>query len=94
MLDFSRFNSLVSIFMYFSTNDKCLHFLEQERWGKVVVCPYCGHTHVHHRSNGRWQCYTCHKSFSVLQGTIFENTKIPLVNGSLQCILSPHIRKV
>lgn len=79
MLDFSRFNSLVSIFMYFSSNDKCLRFLEQERWGKVVICPYCGQTHAHHRANGRWQCYTCHKSFSVLQGTIFENTKIPMV---------------
>lgn len=78
MIDFTPFDSLISIMNYFDSNDMCVAFLEEQRWNGVPVCPYCGRRHANHRSNGRWQCAKCGKSFSVLQGTIFENTKVPL----------------
>lgn len=78
MVDFSKFDSLVSLTDYFKTEEKCVRFLERERWYGDAVCPYCGKPHAYKRSDGRYICPHCNCSFSVLVGTIFENTKVPL----------------
>lgn len=78
MVIFTHFDSLTSLFKYFRTNKTCIRFLEKQRWTNGVVCPYCGFKCTCHRGNGRWQCNHCHSAFSVLVGTIFENTKLPL----------------
>lgn len=78
MPNFNHFNSLLSIFSYFRTNKTCTNFLEKQRWADGVVCPYCGKKHAVKRGDGRYICLSCNKSFSVLVGTIFENTKLPL----------------
>jgi transposase-like protein len=77
-INFSQFNSLIAIVDYFNTEDKCKAAIAQERWGDTVVCPYCGGTHTHLCSDGRYICKDCQRKFSVLVGTIFENTKISL----------------
>jgi transposase-like protein/IS1 family transposase len=55
------------------------------RWPTGVVCPRCGNTEVgeHGTRAFNWQCYACSVQgtsyrFSVLVGTVFENTKYPL----------------
>src|SRR5882724_9463525 len=67
----------------FPTEDRCRIYLANNRWGKNVVCPRCGspdpkpHTTMQHH----WQCYSCAPDgyrFSVLVGTVFENTNMPL----------------
>lgn len=79
MIDFSKFNSLISVFNYFDSEAKCKEVLYENKWKDgEAVCPFCGHTHTFLRSNGRLQCSHCKKSFSVTVGTIFENTKIEL----------------
>lgn len=78
MISFNHFDSLIAIFSYFRTQSKCIEFLEQQRWTDGVVCPYCGKKHAVKRGDGRYICLNCNKSFSVLVGTIFENTKLPL----------------
>jgi transposase-like protein len=64
------------------TKDKAIKFFEGIRWKGQVVCPYCqsSKTCKHHAKNRTkcWQCWNCHKSFSVTQGTIFHNTRLPL----------------
>lgn len=80
MVDFSKFNSLIQLTFYFNSNDKCIRFLEKERWNNEPVCPYCGSVHTYKRKNEhRYKCADYNSSFSVLVGTIFENTKISLV---------------
>lgn len=80
MIYFSRFNSLVEIALYFDTPKKCKEAIALSRCADGdVVCPYCGRHHCYNRSDGRYICGKCHKSFSNLEGTIFENTKISLV---------------
>ena len=78
-INFTKFNSLIQIAEYFRTDDICKAAIAQERWndGKAV-CPYCGSTHCHKCSDGRYICKGCQRKFSVLVGTIFENTKISL----------------
>ena len=78
-INFTKFNSLIAIAEYFSTDDICKAAIAQERWSDgVAVCPYCGGKHCYMTAEGRYICKDCHKHFSVLVGTIFENTKISL----------------
>ena len=78
-INFSKFNSLIAIAEYFNTDEICKNAIAQERWNDGnAVCPYCGSTHCHKCSDGRYICKGCQRKFSVLVGTIFENTKISL----------------
>lgn len=83
MIDFSKFNNILSINAYFSTNDKCKKAIAEARWGKGkkqdVVCPYCGAHHCVKRKDGKFRCNHCIKNFSVTVGTIFEDSKLPLI---------------
>ncbi len=78
-INFSKFDSPLEIADYFNTDDICKQAIAQERWGDgTVVCPYCGGTHCHMCKDGRYLCKDCQYKFSVLVGTIFENTKVSL----------------
>lgn len=79
MIDFTRFNSIFELTDYFSTEEKCRKAIYESRWEKKdVVCPFCGQHHCTVRTDGRFHCSHCKANFSVLVGTIFENTKISL----------------
>lgn len=78
-ISFTRFNSLIQIADFFNTEAKCKQTIAQERWGDgPAVCPYCGSTHTHLCSDGRYICKGCQCKFTVTVGTIFENTKVSL----------------
>lgn len=78
-INFTHFKSEISLMDYFDTEDKCKAAIAQERWGEgEAVCPYCGSTHTHICKDGRFICKGCQRKFSVLVGTIFENTKVSL----------------
>ena len=78
-INFAKFDSHLEIADYFNTEDKCKQAIAQERWGEGdVVCPYCGGKHCYMTNDGRYICKDCQNKFSVLVGTIFENTKISL----------------
>ena len=79
-LALEHFNSLISLVNHFNNDKRCRDFITEQRWGKVVVCPFCGCTHIYECGNGdnQFKCAHCHKRFSCLVGTIFENTKLPL----------------
>jgi transposase-like protein len=66
----------------FPTNESCKQFLMEHRWRDgVVCCPKCGNPSVY-KLNTRafhWLCKPCKNyRFSVISGTICENTKFPL----------------
>jgi len=69
----------------FPNDDACKTYLVSCRWPLGVHCPRCGNTEVseHGTRSFHWQCYACSEKgtsyrFSVLVGTVFENTKYPL----------------
>jgi transposase-like protein len=70
----------------FPDEDACREYLAANRWSDgVVTCPRCGNdkVHVHTGKPHHWNCYKCSPDgvgyrFSVLVGTIFENTNKPL----------------
>ena len=67
----------------FPNDDACKEYLMQNRWPDGVRCPRCKNDNVYSLTNREWhwQCSQCADSgyrFSVLVGTIFENTNKPL----------------
>ena len=75
--------NLIDVFSRYPTQERCIDRLEAIRWpGDSAQCPHCGSDKVARKADGarvgRWNCYWCKSSFSVLSGTIFEKTKVPL----------------
>ena len=65
----------------FPDDDACKAYLASDRWPDEVRCPRCDNPKVCHLAGFGWQCHACNPKgyrFSVLVGTVFENTKIPL----------------
>jgi transposase-like protein len=68
----------------FPTDDACKSYLVARRWHNGVNCPRCGNVDVYPVTNRpfHWQCTKCAEKggyrFSVLVGTIFENTNKPM----------------
>jgi hypothetical protein len=68
----------------FPDEDACKLYLAEHRWPEFVICPRCGNAEVKpHARSFHWVCYACGAGsdgyrFSVLVGTIFENTNIDL----------------
>ena len=80
MIDFSKFDNLISLTMYFNSEEKCRQAIIDSRWANGdIVCPYCGGHHCRERKDRRFRCRQCGRNFSCLVGTIFENTKVELL---------------
>src|SRR5687768_549755 len=67
----------------FPNEDACKQYLQDKRWPKGVCCPRCGNKNVYKLESKpwHWQCHNCAPQgyrFSVLVGTVFENTNYPL----------------
>ena len=64
----------------FPDEEACKKYLQARRWPNGVICPRCGNFEVHPVKTMpfKWQCYACTPGsgyrFSVIAGTIFENT--------------------
>jgi len=63
--------------------DACKAYLKARRWPQGVHCPRCGNPGVYELKTRKWhwQCEQCAVDgyrFSIIAGTIFENTNKPL----------------
>ena len=80
---FTKQMTVAEFEVLFPDDDACKSYLQGRRWPVVVSCPRCGNEKVAPVS-GRafnWQCRACSPAgyrFSVLVGTIFENTNVGL----------------
>jgi len=79
--------TLKQLLLTFPTEDTCRAFLQARRWPKGVTCPRCGKKETVYALANKawhWECSNpkCRSGnayrFSVLVGTVFENTKYPL----------------
>jgi transposase-like protein len=67
----------------FPDEEACKAYLKARRWPQGVRCPRCGNPAVYDLPSRQWhwQCEKCAPNgyrFSVLVGTVFENTNKPL----------------
>jgi transposase-like protein len=65
---------------YFSDRQRCIDFIRDVRWNGELKCAHCGHDKVYtlNGKNKRYKCAGCKKQFTIIKGTIFENSPIPL----------------
>lgn len=72
--------TLVEAVRYFADPDVAVDFVAKLRWPEgQPVCPACeGTEHSYLKTRRLWKCKACKKQFSVKQGTIFEDSAIPL----------------
>lgn len=70
---------IIKLIEKFSSQKKCIRHLENIRWENGIVCPYCKSNRITQMpKENRHKCSCCNRSFSVLVGTVFESTKLPL----------------
>lgn len=85
---------LMKLLENFHSEDECRAVLEELRWPDGVACPRCGHDkQAHDTVRGVYDCYSCDYQFSVLAGTIFHDTKLPLRKWFLAVLLMVEARK-
>ncbi len=80
---FTRQMTVGQFEVLFPTDDACKAYLAARRWPDGVRCPRCGNANLYalHARPFHWLCRGCSEQgyrFSVLVGTMFENTKIGL----------------
>lgn len=62
----------------FGNEEQCREYLVALRWPEGFKCPVCGGTKSWGMGNGLRLCGQCRKQVSVLAGTIFQDTHLPL----------------
>jgi transposase-like protein/ribosomal protein L37AE/L43A len=62
----------------FSAEESCIDYLFTLRWQDGFCCPHCSHGRAWKMSRGLWLCAGCRKQVSVLAGTAFQDTHLPL----------------
>jgi hypothetical protein len=93
MIKLSELNAL------FATEEACKEFLFSHRWPDGVRCPRCGNEKAYKlKQPWKWQCHSkaCGKKgyrFSLISGTVFENTKYPLKTWFTVAFMMLHSKK-
>ena len=74
------YDTLLDLLDAFPDEESCVRHLEQLRWPRGIVCPWCAESGDFYRlSRGlRYRCRDCRRDFSVRKGTIFEESHIKL----------------
>lgn len=63
----------------FGTEEACVKYLLEERWGNGFICAKCGHDQAYFVAVRRTQqCRSCRHQTSVTAGTLFHSTNLPL----------------
>ena len=92
-----EFNSLYELILHFDTPEKCEEHLINLRWNGEPTCPTCGCKKVGTLKGKRKQfkCYGCKRKFSVKTGSIFHDSKLPLLKWFVAIYLfSSHKRGI
>jgi len=78
-VQFQKGLSLSEFFNQYGTEEQCHDALLGWRWPDGFRGPECGHRgYSKIAGRGLYQCQRCHHQASVIAGTIFEHTKLPL----------------
>jgi len=78
-IQFQKGMSLPDLNKTYGTHEQCEAALFKYRWPRGFICPKCGHTQYSKiNSRSLYQCSQCRHQASLISGTIFASTKLPL----------------
>lgn len=70
---------LLSVVNRYGTDEQCRAYLTELRWPGKVTCPKCQSNSTSHvQKRNIFDCNSCRYQFSVLSGTMFHDTHLPL----------------
>jgi len=71
--------TLCEVLKKFGSDESCRDYLEALRWPNKISCPRCDSEKISRVYERKvFDCDSCRYQFSVLAGTIFQDTKLPL----------------
>ncbi|MCE2597266.1 transposase [Motilimonas cestriensis] len=83
-VQFQRGYSMFEFINDYGSEEKCEHALFQWRFPNGYVCRECGNTtYCKLKSRKILQCNHCRHQHSLISGTLFESTKLPLTKWFL-----------
>lgn len=87
-VQFQKGMSLTEFQALYGREEQCRSAIFKARWPTGFCCPECGGTrYCEIRSRKVYQCHRCHHQTSLLSGTIYEQTKLPLTQWFLATYL-------
>ncbi len=89
IIQFQKGLSISEFLKEYGDESQCFEALVGMRWPSGFQCPKCG-SHSHCRLKIRhtlFQCNDCHTQTSIMAGTIFHSTKLPLTKWFLAIYL-------
>lgn len=78
-VQFQKGMSLSDFMASYGDEQQCREAVFQARWPNGFLCPECGYAkYCEIRGRNCFQCNSCRHQTSLLSGTIYEQTKLPL----------------
>lgn len=88
------FDSILEVATYFKDDKICLDYIEAWMLGGCPQCPVCQSVELYRlKEYRRRKCVKCKKQFSILVGTIFESSQIPLPKWMMAMYLTINNKK-
>jgi transposase-like protein len=86
--------TIIELHEMFGTDERCREILERLRWPEGVICPRCKHKgHSWLEKYDRYECNACQHQFTVISGTIFQDTHLALTKWFVATYLLCESRK-
>jgi len=74
-----NFKTLAEFIEHFKDEQTCREHFTKIRFRNGEYCPHCGHEKIYQFENGkRYRCAKCRKDFTIITGTVFGESKLPL----------------
>lgn len=78
----------------FDTEGECRTYMEELRWPDGIECPRCGGKTISRiKARDQFDCDSCRYQFSVMSGTIFHDSHLPLPKWFIATFLLCESRK-
>lgn len=77
-VQFQKGLSLDKFIESYGTEESCKKVLFKAKWPRGYICPNCDCTKHCQLTRGNYQCNQCRHQTSLISGTIFQGTKLPL----------------
>jgi transposase-like protein len=86
--------TIIELHEMFGTDERCREILERLRWPEGVICPRCQHKgHSWLEKYNRYECNVCQHQFTVISGTVFQDTHLELTKWFVATYLLCESRK-
>lgn len=86
--------NIMKLMEKYHTEESCRQILVELRWPNGIACPRCGSLDIRNSyTRSQYDCGSCDYQFSVLTGTMFHDTHLPLPKWFMAIYLMVEAKK-